>query len=274
MTGQMAGSMTGAEAAPKLQRDGFVTLPWHGQTARWAAAAHHRATALAATPKARADWLRCAGTWFAGVDLLDNTDAGAVDGVPLAGPALALLAQLGLTPAAWHRAQVSILYPGYPRPREGESETAARYRARRDAAHLDGLLPVGPARKRMLREPHAFILGLPLTQTDPRAGPLVAWRGSHRILGDALRAALQPYPQEDWPNVDLSAAYQTARRACFEHCARVPLPAQPGQATLLHRHCLHGMGPWPTDLPDPGGAGRMVAYFRPQFPRLADWCAD
>lgn len=263
--------MTVRDAAERLARDGFVTLAWDADTARWAHAARGRAAALVAQPEAQAAWLRCAGTWFAGVDLLDNPGTGAVDGVPLQGPALSLLAHLGLCPAQWHRAQVSVLYPGYPQPREGEGPVAARYRQRRDAAHLDGLLPVGPERRRMLREPHAFILGLPLSDTPPEAAPLVAWRGSHRIMGAALREVLAAHPAADWPDIDLSAAYQSARRTCFAQCARVPLPARPGQATLLHRHTLHGMGPWPDTVPDAGGLGRMVAYFRPQFDSMADW---
>ena len=40
---------------------------------------------------------------------------------------------------ALHPAQLSVIYPGYPKPRVGESEAAGRYRVKRDAAHLDGL---------------------------------------------------------------------------------------------------------------------------------------
>ena len=40
---------------------------------------------------------------------------------------------------ALHPAQLSVIYPGYPKPRVGESEAAGRYRAKRDAAHLDWL---------------------------------------------------------------------------------------------------------------------------------------
>ena len=92
-----------------------------------------------------------------------------------------------------HKGQVSVVYPGYPRPKEGESEAAFDYRRDRDAAHLDGLLPVGTPRQRMIREPHAYILGLPVTKADPGAAPLVVWDGSHRMMREAMNGALAPH---------------------------------------------------------------------------------
>ena len=262
--------MTPEAAAVALARDGYAVFPPDLATVRWAEAARAVARPIVESPEGRAAWLRCAGTWFAGVDVLPNAGDGSVSGVPLAGPALAVIDRLGLRPACWHAGQVSVVYPGYPQPREGESAAAARYRMTRDAAHVDGLLPVGPSRRRMLREPHAFILGLPLTDTPAEAAPLVVWEGSHRGIGSALRAAARaagPPPTE----VDLTEAYQSARRAAFEDCRRVELPARPGQALLLHRHLLHGIAPWRAPA-DPGG--RMVAYFRPELSDAADWLAE
>ncbi|MFN2323808.1 MAG: hypothetical protein ABR510_12725, partial [Trueperaceae bacterium] len=190
---------------------------------------------------------------------------------PLGGAALAQAQALyGTLPL--HPAQVSVIYPGYPRPRSGETEAAFGYRMRRDAAHVDGLLPVGPARRRMLRERHAFILGLPLTEADARAGPLVVWEGSHRILHRAFAEALRGVAAEDWADVDLTDAYHGARREVFECCARVPLVAPPGAAILVHRHALHGVAPWQAGAQAPP-EGRMVAYFRPEFldPARRDW---
>lgn len=260
-----------ADLAAQFARDGHLRLPYDPDAARWAEAACQSAARITRAPKQIATWLRCAGTWFAGVDVLDNAPDGSVAGVPLVGPACALLDHLGLMPARWHAGQVSVVYRGYPRPREGESETAARYRMRRDAAHVDGLLPVGPNRARVLREAHGFILGLPLNETAPDAGPLVVWSGSHRIIGPALAQVLSGHPPAHWGSVDLTAAYRAARRQCFETCARVPLPARPGQAILLHRHLLHGMAPWPDTVPDHTGLGRMIAYFRPLLPDHRDW---
>ncbi|MFC0160383.1 hypothetical protein ACFFKB_20800, partial [Mameliella alba] len=164
---------------------------------------------------------------------------------------------------ALHPAQLSITFPGYPRPRAGESEAGFRYRLNRDAAHVDGVLAEGAARRRHIREPHAWILGLPLTEADPGASPLVAWEGSHHVMRDALRAALAGKPPETWADVDVTEAYQAARRTCFETCRRVALPAAPGEALLLHRLTLHGIAPWAEGAQAPP-EGRMVAYFRPQ----------
>ena len=87
-------------------------------------------------------------------------------------------------PKAWHPAQLSVIYPGYPRKDPDESEQAHRYRRLHDAAHVDGLLPVGPARRRHLREPHGFILGLPLNRVS--ASPLVVWEGSQQVMQGAF----------------------------------------------------------------------------------------
>ncbi|NNF73257.1 MAG: hypothetical protein HKN02_13830 [Rhodobacteraceae bacterium] len=213
---------------------------------------------------ANAKWLRHGGTWFAGVNILPNDPGGGIGDTPLAGPAIDALAASGDLPATWDAAQVSVVYPGYPRRDPGETDAAARYRATRDAAHVDGLLPNGPDRRRTLGEAHGFILGLPLTQAAPEASPLVVWEGSHRVIGAELAGALSPHPPDLWPQIDITDAYHAARRACFETCRRVPLHARPGEALLLHRHILHGIAPWaPGATADP--VGRMVAYFRPEM---------
>ena len=177
-------------------------------------------------------------------------------------------AALGLAPEPLHRAQLSVIRAGYPQPSDEETAAAFRFRLNRDAAHLDGLLPVGEARRRVIREPHGWILGLPLTQI--RAAPLVVWEGSHLILGEALRAALRPYPRETWGDVDVTEAYQAARAQVFATCPRRELPVVTGQATLLHRLTLHGVAPWQ-------GAeegDRIIAYFRPMLANVAAWLAD
>ena len=227
----------------------------------------------AALPLARAavaqspDPWRCGGTWFAGIDALPNGAGGGVAGVALPDT---LLRQLPIRPAHWHRAQLSTLRPGYPQPWDAETAVAFRYRLTRDAAHVDGLLPIGPDRRRMLREPHAFILGLPLTDAAPDAAPLVVWEGSQDIIRRTFTAALHAHPVADWPDIDLTDTYHAARREAFATCPRVPLAARPGEALLLHRMILHGMAPWAEGaLAAP--EGRMIAYFRPEFPQIADW---
>jgi hypothetical protein len=163
-----------------------------------------------------------------------------------------------------HRGQVSVTWPGYPRPRKGESEAAFRYRLKRDAAHVDGLLAVGEARRRMLRERHAYILGLPLTECDAGASPLVVWEGSHHVMREAFAQALGGRDDAEWREIDLTDAYHAARRTVFETCPRIEVSARPGEAYLVHRHALHGVAPWASGARAPE-AGRMIAYFRPEF---------
>lgn len=199
--------------------------------------------------------LRHGQTWFVGVDALPNAADGSLDEVPLTGPWESYVT----APPVWHPAQLSIVYPGYPGQDAGESSSSHRYRVQRHAAHVDGLLPIGPARRRFLREPHAFILGLPLTVSE--AAPLMVWPGSHTIMGDAFRDLVGT---GDPLTVDLTAGYQAARRQVFDRIAPVPVTALPGQSVLLHRHLLHGVAPW-DDCASGPPEGRMVAYFRPQF---------
>ncbi|WP_369682734.1 hypothetical protein [Roseovarius sp. M141] len=240
---------------------------WFGHDAglaAWAGVARVAALARIADPAHRAEWLQCGGTWFVGVDTLPNDVSGTIaDSGPLTGPAYAEACALyGDLPL--HAGQVSVTYPGYPRARAGESDAAFRYRQRRDAAHVDGLLAIGASRARMLKERHAYILGVPLTQTSADASPLVVWDGSHEVMRAAFAAALEGVPPEQWGEVDLTDIYKAARRDAFARCARVELPVRPGEATLVHRLALHGVAPWPVGAQAPE-EGRMIAYFRPEF---------
>ncbi|MGR3524605.1 MAG: hypothetical protein ACU0CT_01225 [Paracoccaceae bacterium] len=247
-----------------LAQDGWVTFPTEPALLEWIAAALPRARAAVADPDQRAKGLVCEGTWFVGVDALDNDPKGTVGGVPLRG-AVRETADALFGPLPLHRAQVSVIWPGYPRPRDDESEAAFRYRQRRDGAHLDGMLPEGPMRRRFFREPHAWIMGLPLTECDAGASPLVIWRGSPHILRHALLRACDGHPPETWGDLDLTDAYTAARAEVFATCERVELSAAPGQAYLLHRLALHGVAPWMQGVQAPAD-GRMIAYFRPILP--------
>lgn len=256
--------------------EAYFTRGWtrFGADARvkdWLAAARPVARQVLDDPAAALGW-RCGGTWFAGVDALPNDAEGRIgDGPPLAGAAVDFIREtLGLAPL-WHAGQLSVTRPGYPQPWDGEGEAAFRFRQRRDAAHVDGVLPIGSARRRMIREPHAFILGLPVTEAAADAAPLVVWEGSHDILRRAFRAALSGHPPGLWPDVDVTEIYASARREVFETCPRVALPAAPGEAILLHRLTLHGVAPWAEGATaDP--MGRAIAYFRPEMPGgIAAW---
>jgi hypothetical protein len=238
---------------------GWQRIGPHPAIAAWAEAAHKAAVDhLATTPE---PW-RCGGTWFVGVDALANGADGSIHGTPFPWTALPL------PPEPLHRAQLSVIRPGYPQPSPEETPAAFTYRQTRDAAHLDGLLPIGPARARMVKEPHAWILGLPLN--DTKASPLTVWEGSHEILRAALLKALEPHPPETWGDIDITAPYQQARRVIFATCRHIELPAKPGEATLLHRLALHGVAPWKPDDHAPP-EGRMIAYLRPQLPTVEAW---
>ena len=224
--------------------------------ALWAAAARPLAVAaLADAPR------RAGGTWAVGLDALPNGPDGAVGVVAFPWGALPL------TPVALHRAQLSTLWPGYPQS-DGD-EAAHRWRMTRDGAHLDGLI-AGPDGRRRAEEPHAWILGLPITDCGAGAAPLVIWEGSHEVIRAGLLAALADRDPATWGQADLTEAYTSARRRVFAECPRVELPARPGEATLIHRMAIHGVAPWVPGADAPAD-GRIVAYFRPLMPSVADW---
>lgn len=229
--------------------------------AAWSDAAHPVAVkALQET----AEPLRCGGTWAVGLDLLPNEADGSIGGVPLPWDLL------GLTPQPLHRAQLSTVHPGYPQPSPDETEAGYGFRLRRDSAHLDGLLAIGPEKRRMVKEPHAWILGLPLTSSA--ASPLVVWEGSHVVMQATLSRVFAGHAPDTWGDVDITEAYQAARAEVFRSCNRLELPGVPGEAVVLHRHLIHGVAPWGAGAKAPP-EGRIVAYFRPLMPSVAAWAA-
>lgn len=219
-----------------------------------------------------AKWHRCGGTWFAGVNVLPNDETGAVENAPpLSGSAVEFVrSHLSLGRFPWDRGQVSVCYPGYPKPMPEESEGAFRYRLKRDAAHVDGFARVGVDRRRFLTEHHSFLLGIPMAEADEGASPLVVWEGSHRIVQQAFKDVYADAPPADWSGLDVTETYHAVRRRIFDDCERVPLHARPGEAYLVHRHTLHGISPW-ADGARAGPDGRMVVYFRPATLSPQDW---
>jgi hypothetical protein len=249
---------------------GFLRFPADEASLAWASHARPVAAAAARDP-AQAHWLRCGGTWFVGVDALPNDETGRVaDGPPLAGAAVAFLREeLGFA-LPLHRGQVSVCYPGYPQPSAEESEAAFHFRRNRDAAHVDGLLAEGPEKRRHLREPHAYILGMTLTEQSADAAPLTVWKGSHRIMTAMFAKLFASHAPQRWQDIDVTERYQEARRQVFASCERIALPSAPGEAVLVHRHLVHGVAPWgetATGAPE----GRMIAYFRPEFADPGEW---
>lgn len=240
-----------------MEQAGFMVFDHDPRTEPWVKAARHAATQAVRNPKTRASNLRHGDTWFVGVDVLPNDRNGAVDGTPLIGPWTQHVPDLPM-----HRAQVSIVYPGYPRRDPDQSEANHQYRVTRMAAHVDGLLPEGAERRRYPRELHAYILGIPLNAVQ--AAPTVVWAGSHKIMRAALTDAIG---NKDPHDVDVTDAYHAARRDVFARCTAVAIRASAGQAFLIHRFALHGTQPW--DGPDE--EGRMIAFFRPEFIDRSAW---
>jgi hypothetical protein len=257
--------------AEQFMRRGWCRFERDPRLLDWIAAALPAARASREDPR-YARWLRYQQTWFAGVNALPNDARGAVGGSgPLAGEAVDFIArELGLDGVAWDQAQVSICYPDYPQPMQGESDALLRFRRERDAAHVDGLLREGPERRRFLREFHGFILGIPMVEFDAGASPFVIWEGSQEIVRDAFRERFAGIEPERWRDEDVTEAYHAARERAFDSCRRVEIHARPGEAYLAHRLSLHGMAPW-REGAAAGPDGRMVAYFRPDTFGPFEW---
>lgn len=237
---------------------GWMRFGFDPDLALWAAFANQ--DSLRAEASAPADMIRCGGTWYVGVNALNNDPSGRLPGGPaLSGAVIETAMGIVGHEVALDLAQASVCYPGYPRHGAEESEAAYRYRRDRMAAHLDGLHRMMPGRRRMLKERHAFILGIPLCDAPEGAAPLVVWEGSNEVMRAAFRDALQDMSPDDWPEVDLTEPYQAARRRCFETCRAIEVSARPGEAYLIHRLALHGVAPWRSAMT----GRRAIAYFRP-----------
>jgi len=243
--------------AEQLARDGYVVVPYDTDVAAWAKSAAEVGHTVLQGDGER----RHGATWFVGVDALPNATDGSIAGTALAGR----WRDYVTAPSQWHQAQLSVVFPGYPKQDVGESDAAHRFRRNRDAAHVDGLLPEGADKRRHLREPHGFIAGFPLN--DVAASPLVVWQGSHMVMRDAFKDTYAGHSPDRWGDLDVTEIYQATRRTCFDDCARVEVNAKPGEVILLDRHVLHGVAPWAEGH---SGDMRMIAYFRPLVP-YADW---
>lgn len=250
---------------------GWCRFPHDPTLAAWVSHALPVARDAVAEPE-HAQWLRCGGTWFAGVNVLPNNASGAVGGGPvLAGQAVDFISDtLGLIGFSWDRAQVSVCYRGYPKPMPSETEAAFRFRLNRDAAHVDGLRREGPDKRRHLREHHGFLLGISMVEADRHASPLVVWEGSHEIIRETFLNVFEAVPPEQWGEIDVTEIYHSVRRRIFDSCNRVEVSARPGEAYLVHRLCLHGVAPWAPSARG-GPDGRMIVYFRPEIGGPENW---
>ena len=255
----------------EMQRRGWMAFTHDSAISNWVEHVYPYSVQIALDPLNIAAWSRHGGTWFAGVNILPNDRLGRLESGPaLAGSAIDFITGLH-GPLALDHAQISVIYPGYPTYDGVETEPAHRYREIRCGAHVDGLRPDGPDRRRYIYEPHQFVLGVPLVKTSGQASPMVVWEGSHNIIRAAFKSVLDTVPAADWGKTDLTDVYHAARKDCFERCPRVTVFAQPGECYLLHRLSLHGILPWGSDAIAPL-EGRMVAYFRPENDgNLDDW---
>ena len=218
--------------------------------------------------------IRCDGTWFVGTNFLENDSSGTVSKVALGGVAVnSIYQQYGNYFNTWDHAQVSICYPGYPKQSNDETEAAFGYRRKRFGAHVDGILPVGRSRRRYAKEYHTFIYGIPLTNFNKFAAPIVVWEGSHLIMRRFLSSVLSHRSSEQWRYQDITQIYNEARKEVFSECKRKVLIVPVGGSYILHRLALHGIMPWEeNDSPD--NYGRMIAYFRPILKNAQAWLWD
>ncbi len=247
--------------------DGFTTFAPDARTRAWVAAAYPMAVKVAADPALRAKWLRHDGTWFVGVDALPTGPQGAADGIACRGAWEEILT----LPQDLHPAQLSVVYPGYPKRDKDETEAAHKFRLTKDAAHLDGLPAEGADRRRHLREPHRYMLGIALNRAT--ASPLVVYPGSQEIIRDAFFAAFAGLPRAMWSEADVTEIYNEARAEALECCERVEVPLEAGEAILMHRMLIHGTAPWAKGA-KAAPEGRMIAFFRPVFDDIRDWLRD
>ncbi|WP_424947322.1 hypothetical protein [Candidatus Spongiihabitans sp.] len=265
--------------AESFFKRGWRKFKYDGVLAAWVACALPEAR-KAVGKQENAHWLRCGGTWFAGVNVLPNSASGALSNCgPLQGAAVEFIRHglgmgLGRSNFDLDRGQVSVCYPGYPQPMESESRAAFRYRRDCDAAHVDGLLAEGAAKRRHLREHHGFILGFPLVDFGADASPFVVWEQSHEIIRAAFRARFKGLAPHRWGDEDVTEIYRRARRNVFAACKRVEIAVTPGQAFIVHRLAVHGVAPWGKSdgkSATSGADGRMICYFRPEIGGPLEW---
>lgn len=244
---------------------GWVVFPPEPSTTTWAAHALQDAKRALEDPKLSHQY-QCEHTWFVGLDALNNDAEGRIgNSAPLSGRGVDFVKDhFGKWPAL-HRAQVSGIFPGYPKPRTGETDAGFRYRLHRDAAHVDGVLGLGVPKRRFVKEPHAFILGIPLTDPDSTAAPLVVWEGSHKIMRRSFGRRFQKLSSDRLDEVDVTETYQEARQQVFEACSRHIVTGPAGSLILVHRLALHGVAPWEASA-RAAPEGRLIAYFRPPMP--------
>lgn len=255
-----------------LVQQGWCRLPKSEALLSWAEALLDAAQTCMKAPENH-QWWRYQDTWFAGVNALPNNKIGAVAGLPpLPWSLLTLLADYCQTSVVeLDQGQISGLFPGYPQIDPQQSAAANQFRRQHYAAHLDGLVPLGPKRRRFLTEQHSFILGISLTSHPIDAAPLIVWPDSHKRIQAWLIDSLSAQPEKHWHEIDLTDGYQHIRKQILDDTEPQALHLTKGEAYVMHRHLLHGMGDWPNAIADPHSQGRIIVYFRPCWHQPIDW---
>jgi len=251
-----------------FEHKGWVKFKFDERVVRWANAANLKITSKLKNKEIFDNNLTCQGTWFVGVDALENDTDGALGEISLSGPFESLMKHTETR--GLHAAQVSIIFEGYPKPRDQESESSFNFRLKRDAAHVDGLIADFPGGPRKLKEPHAYVLGIPLNQAPKGASPVVVWEGSHHLISKAFKRFFMNKNPEEWADLDVREVYKQTRKSIFEKCKRRVLHANLGECYMIHRLCLHGISTWDSEIKN-FNEGRKIAYFRPELQHLARW---
>ncbi len=261
--------MPGADDAhTEYARKGWHVFDRDARLTRWVNASLGEARKTINDPINR-KWLRHGGTWFAGVNVFNNDALGALgQGPRLHGNAVRFIEELTGKPLALDKGQLSVCYPGYPKPSPAESDLAFAYRCNRDAAHIDGILKEG--QERYLREFHDYIFAIPMVDVDHLASPFVVWSGSHSIVRRRLLDALSGYRAAQWSQVPIKQVYQALRKEIFDSCERVEVHLKVGQALVAHRLLLHGTSPWRKNAMA-SEDGRMMCFFRPATLGIEQW---
>ena len=267
-----------------FQQKGWRFLDDDGEFRPWINAAKRNIVSKFKNKQYDMGQLRSGSTWFVGINFLDNGPKGDIKGVPFSSKIQSdIRRQFGSLIECWDQGQVSICWPGYPRRDLTETLNSFKYRVKKYASHVDGLIPTGNKRRRFAREFHAFILGIPIINSTSHSAPIIVWEGSHLIFRDLFKTLYSGLSEFEVNNLDITEIYQECRRKVFSTCSASIVCCDKNRPYILDRHRLHGVLPWvdatrnlsvTSDTPrseiDPL-AGRAVIYFRPQYEHKLDW---
>ena len=166
-----------------INSQGYYVWPWRQDIFQWSQSLLTPARQAMATPEHQ-HWWHHQNTWFVGVNALPNNPHGQVaKGKAMMSWLQGLLETYCLhAPLNLDKGQISTCHMGYPQQDQDEPNQNYYFRKHFYAAHMDGLIPEGKQRRRYLKEYHSFILGVPLTEHDAQAAPLMVWPNSHQRL--------------------------------------------------------------------------------------------